>query len=151
MPSATIYKISKKGYLLHVDRKTISGFYIASDPFMRISEAEASLNTLAEAIKKVLSADNGARVPDPKNWSEFNKEFLNKTGLKSSKELHRKTIFCCLIRKEDNTIIFTPTKHAEPPDQGFSHKSKEEEITVPSASSDEEIFQALELALSKCE
>ncbi len=149
MSSAIIYKINKKGYLLHADRKTISGFYIASNPFIQITEI--TTNAIASAVKKVLSADDDTRVADPKNWSEFNKDFLKKTGLKSSKELHKETTFCCVIRKENESIIFTPTKHEKKPEEGFSHKSKKEENAVPYTASDEEIFQAFELALSKCE
>ena len=151
MPSATIYKINKKGYLLHADKKTLSGFYTASSPFIQITEVDASIITIVNAIKKVLSVDDSIRVSDPKNWSEFNKEFLKKMGLKSSNELYRETTFSCVIRKENDNIVFTPTEHEKKPKEGFSHKDKNEEITVPYTASNEEITHAFELALSKCE
>ena len=62
MPSATIYKINKKGYLLHADKKTLSGFYTASSPFIQITEVDASIITIVNAIKKVLSVDDSIRV-----------------------------------------------------------------------------------------
>ena len=95
--------------------------------------------------------DDATRVPDPKNWSEFSKEFLKKTALKSSKELNKETTFCCVIRKENESIIFTPTEKGKKTGEGFSHKRKEDTITVSYKAPAEEIAQALEIALSKCE
>ncbi|WP_147314050.1 hypothetical protein [Deminuibacter soli] len=51
--------------------------------------------SIGAAIKKILETDDAKRVPDPKNWSEHSKEFLRKTGLKSSKELNKTTTLCC--------------------------------------------------------
>lgn len=150
MSRAIIYKINKKGYLLHSNKKTVSGFSLASEPFIQISEAEANIDTITIAIKKVLTVDSEERVPDPKNWSDFSKEFLKKSRLRSSKELYKKSNFCCLIRRENENIIFTPTQHEKKIEGGFSHKNKEE-ITVSYTASDAEIFLMFGLALSKCE
>lgn len=149
---AAVYKVEKKGYILHADRKTTTGLRLAWEPFVRISESDFIVATMADAIKEVVKAsENEERVANPKNWSENSKQFFKKIGLKSSKELYAATTKHCGIRKENNNIVFTPTKHTEPPYQGFENISKDEpNITVPYASSDEEIFQALELALSKC-
>lgn len=148
-----IYKINKRGYLLHADRKAVSGFRLAWEPFIRISESDFTANAMANAIKKVIiTSENEERVPDPKNWSENSKQFFKSTGLKSLKELNAVTTKYCGIGKENDNIVFTPTKHAEPPDKGFVNKSKNEtNIIVPFAASDEEITESLELALSKCE
>lgn len=150
---AAIYKINKKGYLLHADRKAVSGFRLAWEPFIRIPESDFTANTMAYAIKEVIKAsENEERVPNPKNWLENGKQFLKNTGLKSLKELDATSTKYCGIGKGHNNIVFTPTKHAEAPDKGFVNKSKNEpNITVPFSASDEEIVQALELALSKCE
>lgn len=52
-----------------------------------------------------------------------------------------------MIDKNQNNIVFTPTKHAEKPDKGFVNKSKNEpNVIVPYAASNEEIFQSFELA-----
>jgi len=151
MSSATIYKINKKGYFLHANRKAVSGFSLASEPFIQITEDNTDKNSVADAIKTVLNNDDSNRIADPKNWNEFHKDFLKKMRLKSAKELNKETTFCIVFAKNNGNIVFTPTKHAEPPDQGFSHKGKEEAITVPFSASDEEIREAFELALSKCE
>ncbi len=152
MPTAAIYKINKKGYLLHSDVKAISGFRVASDPFIRIRESDADINTIVDAIKGVLETDDATRVADPKDWNEHSKDFLRKTGLKSLKELNKPSTMYCGIEKRDGDIIFTPTKHAEKPDEGFVNKSKDEpNVVIPYDSSNEDIYQAFELALSRCE
>lgn len=117
MQTATIYKINKKGYLIFGSVKTVSGFRVGIEPFIKIEENNADADNVANAIKTVLKIDENRRVPDPKNWKEFDKIFLQKTGLKSLKELNKPTTMSCAIKKEDDNIIFTPTKHAEPPDQ----------------------------------
>lgn len=151
MPSAVIYKINKKGVLIHANTKVVSGFSVASEPFIQIAENNINKNIIADTVKSILKNDDSVRAPDPKNWNEFNKNFLKRTGLKSLKELDKVTTLCCIITNGNNNIIFTPTKHAEPPDKGFSHMGKKDEVVISYTSSDEEIFQALELAFSKCE
>ncbi len=152
MPTAAIYKINKKGYLLHANRKAVSGFSVASEPFIQIAESDADANIITDAIKAVLNNDDSKRVPDPKNWAEHSKEFLKKAGLKSSKELNNLTTIYCGIEKKDGNIIFTPTRHAEKPDEGFVNKSKDEpDIVTPLVASNQEIMEALKLAFSKCE
>lgn len=152
MPIATVYKIKKMGYLVFGLVKTVSGFSVGIDPYIRISENNTDDNIIADAIKAAMNTDDNRRISDPKNWSELNKVFLEKTGLKSSKELSRSTTTCCNLRRENSTIIFTPTKHAEKPDEGFVNKSKgEPKIIVPLTASSREIVDALGLAFSRCE
>lgn len=150
---AAIYKISKKGYLLHADRKAVSGFSLAWKPFIRMSENDFTPDLIANAIKEVIKeSEYEERVPDPKSWSENSKQFLKDTGLKSLKELDSASTKYCGIDKNNNNIIFTPTKHAELPDKGFINKSKDEpNIVVSYSASNQEIAAALELAFSKCE
>jgi hypothetical protein len=152
MQSATVYKIHKKGLLLFGSVKTVSGFGISTEPYIQIAEDNTSDKAIADAIKAVISNDDSKRVVDPKNWAEYSKEFLKKTGLKSSKELNQSTTLCCMLRQENNNIVFIPTKHAEKPDEGFVNKSKDEpNIFVSVRASSEEIAEAFKLALSKCE
>ncbi|KAA2238861.1 DUF1436 family protein [Chitinophaga agrisoli] len=152
MATAAIYKLKKKGYWLHANKLAVSGFALASDPYIQINEADFNENTLGEAIKSVLDVVGDERVPDPVNWSEQSKEFLKKMGLKSQKELDARNTFFCDIELKRGVVIFTPTKHAEPPDKGFVNKSKEEPtINVPFEVSNEELARACILALSRCE
>lgn len=151
MPTATIYKINKRGYLLFSSVKTVSGFRVSVEPYIQIPENNTDMSIIVDAIKTVLNTDDNKRVPDPTNWSEFDKLFLQKTGLKSLKDLNKPTTKSIALRKEADNIIFTPTKPAEKPDEGFLHKGKNETITIPIISSNQEIATALEIAFSKCE
>jgi hypothetical protein len=151
MTTATIYLIKSKVYLLFPTVKTVSGFRVGVDPYLLIAET-ASSSDLTKAIKTVLNTDESQRVPDPKNWTEFDKIFLQKTGLKSLKELHKPTTKNLMVSKAENFISFSPTKAAEKPDEGFVNKSKDEpDVVVSYTASDEEIRNALELAIRRCE
>lgn len=151
MSSAMIYKIDKKGLLIHANAKAVSGFDVASEPFIQLSENSTNETIVTSSIKEALKNDDNIRVPDPKDWNEFHKDFLKKAGLKSLKVLDKSTTLCCVITSGNGQIIFTPTKHSEKPDRGFSHMSIENEIVVSYLSPDSEIHEALELALKKCE
>lgn len=150
---AAIYKIEKKGYLLHADRKTTTGVRLAWQPFIQISESDFAVDVIANAIKDVVNeSENEERVANPKNWSENSKQFFKNMGLKSPKELYAATTRHCGIRKDNGNIVFTPTKHSERPAQGFENISKDEpDISIPYTAPDEEVTQAFELALSRCE
>lgn len=151
MAVGTIYKLKNKGYLIFGTARTVSGFRVGQEPFIRIREDHTGINVITNAIKEVLSADDSRRVPDPKNWNEFDNIFLQQAGLKSLKELHKSTTTNIGIALTGDNIIFTPTRHAEKPDEGFLHKSKEEAVTISYSATAEEIMSALELAFNRCE
>ena len=151
MSMAVSYRIGNKGYLIHANVKAVSGFHLATDPFIRIANSETEIDLIPNAIKESLNSDDSKRVPDPSNWNENNKRFLAKTGLKSLNELNKPTTLCCLINKEKDKIIFTPTKHAQKPEKGFLHKGKDQEIEIPVTASNEMIIKTYLLTLEKCE
>jgi len=151
MTSATIYKIKPNKYLVHGNSKTKSGLTIASRPFFKISETELNIDNLANSIKAALMNNGEKVVEDPKNWNEFKRKYLENIGLKSSKELNAPSTKCVAIGLENEEIVFTPTRHADRPEEGFLHKSKNDEISVVRAASNEEITRALDLAFSNCE
>jgi hypothetical protein len=150
MKTASIYKRSGKGYLVYSLTPTFSGGSISSEPFINIPEIEADAEAIAAAIKTALCNDDSLKVPLPKNWSEFNKNFLKKTGLKSFKELENSKTKLISITEDGGKISFLPTRPAQKPDKGFLHMSENEAIVVPANASNQEIVVAYELALSKC-
>jgi hypothetical protein len=151
MKTASIYMRPEEGYIIFGSSKTVSGFRISSEPFIKIQEDEANTDAVVNAIKASLNTDDTKRVPDPKNWSEHNKNFLKKIGLKSLKELDNPTTKCVSIGEDESKIIFTPTRSAKKPDKGFLHKSPNEAVTVLATASNQDIFASYELALSKCD
>jgi hypothetical protein len=151
MSRASIYKIAKKGYLLYALSKTVSGFYIATGPFSRIGEDEANVDTICNAIRTSLSSNHGMRKPDPQNWTEFDKIFLQKTGLKSLAELHRVSTKLIEVTLHNNSITFLPTTHSENLDEGFLPGNKTDAVTISFSAPNDEVAKALESAFAKCE
>ncbi len=71
-------------------------------------------------------------------------------GLKSESELYKLGSKHVSILKDESKITFMPSKPAGKPYQGFVFKSSIEFVCISIHSSDDEIFDALELALQKC-
>ncbi len=150
MKKASIYKRQSKGYILFGFGKTVSGFTIATEPFINISEVEANPNAIVNAIKKSLVNDNTQRLPNPKNWSEFNKSFLKRIGLKSLKELDNRETKLVAISEDGNNIIFEPMRFQDRPGKGYVNLDEDEIIKIGNSAADADIFKAYESALSKC-
>ncbi|HYF30445.1 MAG TPA: hypothetical protein VD993_04950 [Chitinophagaceae bacterium] len=149
MPTAALYKINSKGYLLHAIQKTTSGFNLASEPFIQITERNSNAQTIAEAIKTALKTDDSKKLPNPEDWEKEREGFLKKMGLKSIQELEGPGAFYCEISKENGNILFTPTIQAHNPDEGYVYIfSNDPDIVIPYTASDEEIAQTLQLVLS---
>jgi len=150
MKAASIYKIFNKGYIVFGESKTVSGFRIASEPYFNISESEANTDIIVKAIKASLCNDDNKRVPNPTNWKQSGKDFLNKIGLKSMKELDNHSNKYVTIAEDGSQITFTPSRPAEKPDKGFLHKDSGEAVSINSDASNQEIFEAMERAFNKC-
>jgi hypothetical protein len=148
MKRALIYKTSK-GYFIHSSSETDIGIGIATAPFFKLDN-DITIKNLVDHIFLALESSK-QNVTMPKNFPEFNRQFLNSLGLKSNSELERKNVKHCSIDSDDINIVFTPSKHAEAPDRGHLYKSKEESVTVPYNANAVEIGNALADAFSKCE
>ena len=151
MSFATIYKIPKKGYIIHSDRKTISGFRIAFEPFIKVPEDFDNPDDIVNSIIAGLNYDDLIRLPDPQNFNVLQKNYLSSIGLKSLGELHRPLVKNVSIKKENEKIIFTPSKHAKKPEKGFLYKGKDEAVTVLASDRNSKILEALKIAFAKCE
>lgn len=151
MSLALIYKIKNKGYLIFGSVQTETGLNIGTDPFIRIAETEINANTIANAIKSALDQDDDKIIPHPKDWNEVSKEFLRKSGLKSSKELHKESSMLCNVEKKDSSLIFIPLIHAENLNEGYVNveKNRDVNVIISDNASDLEIFDALELAFNR--
>jgi len=121
---------------------------VAAEPFINIPETEANANIIVQAIKACLYTNN-EKVPDPKNWTEFNKDFLQKIGIKSLKDLENADTKLVSIKQEKDYIVFNPMQPAKKPDKGFINANKES-VEVSVFASDQDMFKAYELALRNC-
>jgi len=150
MKTATIVKIPNKGYIVFGEIKTVSGFGIASEPYFNISDTEATVDNIVNAIRASLCNDDNKRVPNPQDWKQFNKDFLKKIGLKSLKELDNHLNKNVVITEKEMKITFIPSRPAEKPNTGFLHKGKTESIEISVTASNQEIMEAYEAVLKKC-
>lgn len=150
MKTGSIYKLSDKRYIIFGQSKTVSGFRIASEPYFNITDSEANVQTIADSIKAALKNDDNKRVPDPKDWKQFGIDFLHRVGLKYMRELDNPANKYVSIGEDEMQLIFTPSQPAKNPDKGFINLNNEAKIMVSTASSNQEIMEALQEAFSKC-
>jgi hypothetical protein len=149
MKGASIYKL-KDAYIIYSLSKARSGFNIAGEPYFKMP-----LNTdkvaLITAIKNAVN-NSKEEVPDPTDWKVFKKTVITSIGIKSWNDLEKiGNLHCDIALDANNDFIFTPSKHAAPPDKGFLYKSKDHAIRVSATTANDEIAKSLDLALSKCE
>lgn len=144
MKTASIY-FSKKEIFLHAKFKAKAGYWIASEPFIRLND-DANRQQLVQAIRDVLEHSRTG-VPNP-DFEELSQKVAAGLGLKSSRVLDKAPVKSCHIQLKENIISFVPTVH-EPRRNGHSHKP-DEAVKVSVQSDDKEINEALQLALSRC-
>lgn len=146
----TIYKINKIGYLLHGSQKTKSGIVIASEPFIKAAEDGPGLVQIAEAISKHLANSIDSRLADIKDWSAYNKDFLQKIALTSSKALSTLSTKCLEVSKTDMEYLFTPTFHDPDDNLGYIGKNGDFKISVSASASIPELVETLVAGFDKC-
>ncbi len=151
MNVVSIYKLKDKRYIIFGSNKTVSGFRIASEPVILIRESEVDRHIVGFSIKTSISYTNLHPVQDPENWKEFNKQFIQRIGVKSLKELEPPNAKLVSIRDGSETIIFRPMRPAKKPDKGFTETDDEKNVTIPSTASEEDIAIACEVAFGRCE
>jgi len=148
MKGASIFKLNN-GYVIHSTSETVDGFSIASKPFIRL-DTKATIDDVVENILLALRASQKG-VPTPGDWSKFNQEFIMSLGIKSKTVLNKENVKYCSIGLDNDTIVFTPTRHAVAPEKGFLHNPNEEVVSISLEASAESIANALIEALSRCE
>lgn len=149
MAVVSIYKFLNNGYSIFGHVKSVSGFWLGAEPFFRIQETEVNGDIIANAIKISFQTDDGRRVPDPKDWREYNKVFAQKAGVKSSREFDKPTTQLLQARTDESHIILAPTRPADKPDKGFV-SANAENVTISITASNQEIMEACELAFNNC-
>jgi len=150
MQMVTIYKIDKIAYLLHGNQKTKSGITIASEPFIKVATDETGLVEIAEAISKYIEGNINRQVEDIKDWGAFNKEFLQKTKLTSSKVLGNLSTKCLEVSKIGTTYLFTPTYHDPNDSLGYIGKGNGFQISLSTSASIAELVENIIEGFNKC-
>lgn len=143
---AAIYKFRKKNFfLIHGVSNLQMGIGTAAEPFIWIEES-VPLSTITEKLVFALSQTKYG-LPNPISWDESEKEFLEKAGLKTRRDLYSNSIHVSVFKK-DGVLCFTPMRNQG--SKGFVNISKER-ITVLATESLEIISLSLQEALDKCE
>ena len=144
MKTAAITK-NKHNIWINSKSQTTDGLWVASTPFIKLN-LDISTETLLEDLLMALNQSK-LNVPHPRNWTEFNKQYLAQLGVKSLKSVYKDAI-ACSVSEHDQHISFLPTKRVG--DRGRFDYLPEYETKVPVSSGKAEICKALEGALLKC-
>lgn len=150
MKECNFYELENRNYLCVRMVKTISGFWISSHIMAKFSKLHSSAEEVVNFIRDCLEPEMDERVPDPKDWKSFQKDFLQRSGLKSMRELEKTTTKLCAIELKSDTMAFIPHKKAVKPDKGYI-ELQEKKITKKYNEDNLAIFDALQTALSNCD
>ncbi|MBO9203608.1 MULTISPECIES: hypothetical protein [Niastella] len=148
MKKASIY-ILKEKIIIHPESKANAGFWL-SDEHVVILPVNASPEEIINGINESLSKSRMG-LPDPKDWSSFDKQLLANMGLKSWAPIKRKSTKYCSVECDNNVIVFIPTAHdTGNSGAGFTFKTSDA-VKVINSVDNNELFKAFKLALEKCE
>jgi hypothetical protein len=142
---ATITR-NKKCYRISSYSQTVDGFWIALPPFVKL-DLNIEPKILVENLLDVLSLSK-INVPHPKDWEAFNQEMLKNMEVKSLTDMYKDSIECNISIKGE-LFTFLPTKRYG--NKGRFDHLNNLEIKIPVTSANEEIYEALQQALNRCE
>jgi len=146
MKSATVYK-RKDSWYFHSSSQTTVGVWIASPPFLKLSDTNPS-TTLGEAALTVLNASCSS-VPHPNQdqWDEIFQPMLELANVRSERQFERGTK-CLGLDTEGEWLTIEPMIN-EGPTKGFSRISAKA-VRLTLESSPRDIGEALQQAALSC-
>jgi hypothetical protein len=145
MLSATVFKLRDVLYL-HSESKTTDGVWIASGPFLKITNSKS---VLGEAALTVLQASKTSIPhPKPEEWGGIIAPVLQLAGVKSWSKFVKDASSADLKVEGDRLKII--------PNRNLGHKDgfepiREKAIELPFPCSSHEIGAAVDEALARCE
>jgi len=137
----------KEYYWIYAQSRVVNGPWIADDPFIKLP-LNIDGATFIDSIEIALN-NSKQDVPLPNDWSDFGKDYLQKMGLKSKKELLGGTRSCD-IEKSDHAVEIIPTRNLGVKGGGFVFLTPLK-ITLPNIISDNEFFIKIQEAFAKSE
>lgn len=146
MQSAGIYKVEKKRkYLIYGLARIKMGASIPTEPYIWL-DFDTPEQQIIENLR--LALDQGNKVlPNPKSWEAQEKDFLDKIGLKSQKELYSgaKYVF---VNQEKGVWTFSPSCNLGK--QGIT-SMKGKSISVKDSNNFTDISESLQQAFELCQ
>jgi hypothetical protein len=155
MKRATIFK-DEKGYILFPMSRTLSGFYISTEPKVRILNTEFEDKMIPAFFEVVRASADG--VADPKFDQKIGadkKSALQKTfkklKIKSFKDLDKRPVLNCDVEFENNVITFIPKAHDLSMNGRGYTRSNNEPMIIHSVASEVEILKSIQDVFARCE
>jgi hypothetical protein len=147
MKSASAY-VLKDRIIVHPKSQTKAGLWVADEPYFKLS-VDARQDEIVNAILKSLELGKKA-VPNPTDWSGFEKKQLEGLGLTSWTPISQKDTKHCAIALRDGILSFVPTKHDPERAAGFLHKEGQS-VSISHKAPVGEIYSLFKLAVDRCE
>lgn len=147
MKSATVYK-KKDGLYLHSYSPTTVGVRISTPPFIRI-RLDDTAESKSAAVRSVLEAAMARTVPHPaqEEWDGVFAPMLSLAGVKTLTEFERDAR-CCGLESDEGQLRIIP--HQKLGRKRNYEGLTAETVTLPIASSPDEIAEALEEGFRRC-
>jgi hypothetical protein len=143
---AAVYKFVKTGkFLVYCVSKIEMGAGIATEPFIWLEKGATSEQVVTASLVAMSQSKIG--LPNPKDWPSFAKDFIKNIGLAKESDLYKNSISLSVLHM-DKTITFSPMKNNG--GKGYVNV-KDSEIKLKDDAGIEELIEAFELALSRCE
>ncbi len=155
MKVAGLYK-DKKGYIFCSMSTSVAGFWISTEPEIRLYFDSAPYR-IVHALKEVVNASS-TNVPTPvfnqdlkRVQKALKKEKEKRLDIKSFADLDKSPVLFCSVRLENDTLIFSPQMHdLEKGGIGYTSIGNVHEVLVPYNAPDEIILTAIVKSFAKC-
>ncbi len=134
--------------LFNSDFQTVTGLWLASEPFIRIDK-NSSLKLIVETLFEVLNSSR-VGILHPTDWTGSTKAYVHSMGYKSLKKLYEDAK-SLTISKEGSVIEFFPYRVEFERSKKYFAGIPNSSVKVDSSESVERIYAALMEAISRCE
>ncbi|MEW6350269.1 MAG: contact-dependent growth inhibition system immunity protein [Thermodesulfobacteriota bacterium] len=147
MKRAGAYKREKRLYL-NPKSKTTMGLWLDTSPLIILDETEPP-PIKGKQVRELLRRSREG-VPQPTDWDNLMRAFLQEVGVKSWSRF-AKTAVTCTIEFDGDQFVFRPYRRGGPKDHYAFFPIEDRKMTISSDASDEELGLMLEKAFNACE
>ena len=147
MQRAAIHYL-KDRIIINSESRAKAGFWLSDHPFFSFG-LTATGDEIVKSIKTCLASSRNG-LPNPSNWDVFQKTQLGYMGLKSWSEIKDPRTKFCYIDLENKLIKFIPSSHDNEANNAGFFQRESDAVSVKADADTASIYNALELALSKC-
>ncbi|HEV2483178.1 MAG TPA: hypothetical protein VGS79_26110 [Puia sp.] len=110
----------------------------------------AAEDEIVESIMTCLQSSRSG-IPNPSNWTAFQKDRLASLGLKSWNEVKAPQTKYCYIQLDNNLITFIPASHDNEANGAGFYLKESEAVYIKVNAARNDVYNSLQLALSRCD